>query len=132
MLFGALAALVKLFVRDYRGVALVLAYDGNSRSLLERGDEAYFIDQHAAHERLIYEKLKNKCEARTPLSQPMLMPYILTVNAQEFSFLTSQFAALRALGFDIDEFGGTSVKVSAVPLDLFGMDIEAFFREVLS
>ena len=42
--------------------------------IFERGDEAYFIDQHAAHERLIYEKLKNKCEARTPLSQPMLMP----------------------------------------------------------
>lgn len=100
--------------------------------IFERGDEAYFIDQHAAHERLIYEKLKNKCEARTPLSQPMLMPYILTVNAQEFSFLTSQFESLRALGFDIDEFGGTSVKVSAVPLDLFGMDLEAFFREVLS
>lgn len=100
--------------------------------IFERGDEAYFIDQHAAHERLIYEKLKKKCEARAPLSQPMLMPYILTVNAQEFSFLTSQFEALRALGFDIDEFGGTSVKVSAVPLDLFGMDIEAFFREVLS
>ena len=100
--------------------------------IFERGDEAYFIDQHAAHERLIYEKLKNKCEARTPLSQPMLMPYILTVNAQEFSFLVSQFEALRALGFDIDEFGGTSVKVSAVPLDLFGMDIEAFFREVFS
>ncbi len=100
--------------------------------IFECGDEAYFIDQHAAHERLIYEKLKKKCEARTPLSQPMLMPYILTVNAQEFSFLTSQFEALRALGFEIDEFGGTSVKVSAVPLDLFGMDIEAFFREVLS
>ena len=100
--------------------------------IFERGDEAYFIDQHAAHERLIYEKLKKKCEARTPLSQPMLMPYILNVNAQEFSFLTSQFEALRALGFEIDEFGGTSVKVSSVPLDLFGMDIEAFFREVLS
>ncbi len=100
--------------------------------IFERGDEAYFIDQHAAHERLIYEKLKKKCEARTPLSQPMLMPYILTINAQEFSFLVSQFEALRALGFDIDEFGGTSVKVSSVPLDLFGMDIEAFFREVLS
>ena len=110
----------------YRGVLF------ETYLIFERGDVAYFIDQHAAHERLIYEKLKKKCEARTPLSQPMLMPYILTVNAQEFSFLTSQFEALRALGFDIDEFGGTSVKVSAVPLDLFGMDIEAFFREVLS
>lgn len=110
----------------YRGVLF------ETYLIFERGDVAYFVDQHAAHERLIYEKLKQKCEARTPLSQPMLMPYILNVNAQEFAFLVSQFEALRALGFDIDEFGGTSVKVSSVPLDLFGMDLEAFFREVLS
>lgn len=110
----------------YRGVLF------ETYLIFERGDVAYFVDQHAAHERLIYEKLKNKCEEQTPLSQPMLMPYILNVNAQEFAFLTSQFEALRALGFDIDEFGGTSVKVSSVPLDLFGMDLEAFFREVLS
>lgn len=110
----------------YRGVLF------ETYLIFERGDVAYFVDQHAAHERLIYEKLKQKCEARSPLSQPMLMPYILNVNAQEFSFLTSQFGALRALGFDIDEFGGTSVKVSSVPLDLFGMDLEGFFREVLS
>lgn len=110
----------------YRGVLF------ETYLIFERGDVAYFIDQHAAHERLIYEKLKQTCEARTPLSQPMLMPYILNVNAQEFSFLVSQFEALRALGFEIDEFGGTSVKVSSVPLDLFGMDLEAFFREVLS
>ncbi len=110
----------------YRGVLF------ETYLIFERGDVAYFVDQHAAHERLIYEKLKQTCEARTPLSQPMLMPYILNVNAQEFAFLVSQFEALRALGFDIDEFGGTSVKVSSVPLDLFGMDLEAFFREVLS
>ena len=110
----------------YRGVLF------ETYLIFERGDVAYFVDQHAAHERFIYEKLKQKCEARTPLSQPMLMPYILNVNAQEFAFLVSQFEALRALGFDIDEFGGTSVKVSSVPLDLFGMDLEAFFREVLS
>lgn len=110
----------------YRGVLF------ETYLIFERGDVVYFVDQHAAHERLIYEKLKQTCEARTPLSQPMLMPYILNVNAQEFSFLVSQFEALRALGFDIDEFGGTSVKVSSVPLDLFGMDLEAFFREVLS
>ncbi len=115
--------------------AQTLTYQGvlfQTYLLFERGEEVYIVDQHAAHERLIYERLKKKCEAQKPLSQPMIMPYILSVNAQEFAFLTSQFEALRALGFEIDEFGGTSVKVSAVPLDLFGMDIERFFKEVLS
>ncbi len=100
--------------------------------LFERGDEVFIIDQHAAHERLIYERLVKKCEEKRAISQPVLMPYILNVNAQEFAFLSGQFEALRALGFEIDEFGGTSVKVSAVPVDLFGMDVEGFLREVLS
>lgn len=100
--------------------------------LYESGDDAYLVDQHAAHERLIFNKLKEKCEERSVVSQPMLLPFVLTVNAQEFSFLSLQFSVLRSLGFDIEEFGGTSVKVSAVPVDLFGMDLEAFFGEVLS
>ncbi len=100
--------------------------------IYEAGDCAYLIDQHAAHERLIYDRLRAKMEARAVVSQPMLMPYVLTVNAQEFSFLEKQFPVLREIGFDVEEFGGTSVKVSAVPADLMGMDLAAFFGEVLS
>ncbi len=112
-----------------------LAYKGelfHTYLIYEAGDCAYLIDQHAAHERLIYDRLRAKTEARTVLSQPMLVPYILTVNAQEYAFLEKQFPVLREIGFDVEEFGGTSVKVSAVPADLSGMDLEAFFGEVLS
>ena len=100
--------------------------------IYEIGDTAYFIDQHAAHERLIYNRLKEKWEKREIVTQPMLVPYILTVNAQEYQFLEKNFNVLREIGFDIDDFGGTSVKVSAVPLDLQDIDLKSFFEEILS
>ncbi len=97
----------------------------------EAGDCAYIIDQHAAHERLIYDRLREKTEKRAVVSQPMLVPYILEVNAPEFAFLQKNFPLLRELGFEVGEFGGTSVKISAVPSDLMGLDLKAFFGEIL-
>lgn len=100
--------------------------------IYETGDSAYFIDQHAAHERLIYNRLKAQWERREVVSQPMLMPFILGVNGQEFAFLEKNFPVLREIGLEIEPFGDSSVKVSAVPADLQGMDLDRFFREVLS
>ncbi len=100
--------------------------------IYEAGDDAYLIDQHAAHERLIYDRLKKKCKAREVVSQPMLVPYVFTVNALENSFLERNLENIRSLGFEIEEFGGMSYKVSAVPLDLQGIRLEEFFAEILS
>lgn len=100
--------------------------------IYEAGDCAYYIDQHAAHERLIYNRLREQCENRTVVSQPMLLPFIYTANGQEFAFLQKNFGVLRELGFEIAEFGGNSVKISAVPADLKDIDLGAFLGEVLS
>lgn len=100
--------------------------------LYEAGDCVYMIDQHAAHERILYEALKEKTERRAVVSQPMIVPFVISVNAQEFAFLQKNFNILRDLGFEIEEFGGTSIKISAVPSDLMGMDLESFFGDVLS
>lgn len=100
--------------------------------IYEIGDEAYLVDQHAAHERIIYDRLCEKAENRTLVVQPMLVPFVLDLNAQEFSFLEKNLSLLRDLGFEIGEFGGTSVKVSAVPADLKHIDLNAFFAEILS
>ena len=99
--------------------------------IYEIGDDAYFIDQHAAHERLIYNKLCARMESREVASQPMLLPFVLNVNAEEYAFLIRQLPILRELGFEAEEFGGTSIKVSAVPVDLQNIDLNAFFQEVL-
>ncbi len=99
--------------------------------LYETGDCVYLIDQHAAHERLIYNRLKKHIEERAVVSQPMLAPYVLTVNAQEFAFLQKQLPVLNEMGFDAEEFGGTSVRVSAVPAELKDISLESFFRDIL-
>ncbi len=100
--------------------------------LYEGGDEVYLIDQHAAHERLLFNKLTERLEKREPLSQPLLLPYTRSLTPQEFAFLSKNLEILRSFGFEIEEFGTSSVKISAVPVDLFGMDADAFLSEMLS
>lgn len=98
--------------------------------IYEIGDDAYFIDQHAAHERLIYNRLVDRVSSRNVLSQPMLMPFVLSVNSEEYAFIMKQLPLLKEL-FEAEEFGGTSIKISAVPLDLQRIDLDAFFGEIL-
>ena len=100
--------------------------------IYEAGDCAYLIDQHAAHERLLYDRLREKWENRAAVSQPMLVPFLLPVNGQEFAFLERNFPVLRDIGFEVEAFGDDAVRVSAVPADLMGIDLKAFFSEVLS
>ena len=99
--------------------------------IYEIGDDAYFIEQHAAHERLIYNRLVDRVSSRDVLSQPMLMPFVLSVNSEEYAFIMKQLPLLKELGFEAEEFGGTSIKISAVPLDLQRIDLDAFFGEIL-
>ncbi len=98
----------------------------------ESGDDAYIIDQHAAHERLIYDKLTARMQEKNVAQQPLLVPFVLRLNASEFLFLEKNFEILREIGFEIDEFGQNSVKVYAVPAILMDIDLSAFFAEVLS
>lgn len=103
----------------------------NTYLLYEEGDNVYIIDQHAAHERLIFNRLKEEMDSRTVVRQPMLVPYVLNLNREEFDFLSENTKTLEEIGFEIEEFGANCFKVSAVPLDLQNIDIGGFFTEVL-
>ena len=99
----------------------------NTYLLYEFGDAVYMIDQHAAHERLIFDCLKEKMDARKVIRQPMLLPYTLQVNSEEFTFLSEHIEELNEIGFEIEIFGAMSFKISAVPMDLQDIDLGAFF-----
>lgn len=110
---------------QFRGVLF------NTYLLYEEGDNIYLIDQHAAHERLIFDRLKEEMETRKVARQPMLIPYVLNLNREEFAFLSEQKSILEEMGFEMEEFGTNCYKVSAVPMDLQGIDLESFFGEIL-
>ncbi len=100
--------------------------------LYEVGETVYLIDQHAAHERLIYDELRKKMRERNIVRQPMLIPYIFSVNSVEAQFLESNLQLLRSMGFGLSVFGYCSFRVDEVPVNLQDIDIGAFMDEILA
>lgn len=98
--------------------------------LIENEDCLYFIDQHAAHERLIYDSLVNNIN--NDMTQSLLIPYVFETNLSEYDFMTRCVSQLQALGFDIVPFGNLSFKVSAVPYALIDINLDKFFMEILN
>ncbi len=104
----------------------------NTYILIEYGENMYMIDQHAAHERILYEKFTREYNSRTLAIQPLMFPYILTVNPTEEQMLADSLDEMRELGFDIDEFGDRTFKVSAIPMLLADINFNDFFSSFLS
>ena len=88
----------------------------NSYILVEQGDEAFLIDKHAAHERILFDILKQDQEAIS--SQVLLSPISCRLPAQYCGILLSNLPLLRSLGFDLEEFGDDTLLIRQVPMDL--------------
>ena len=100
--------------------------------LCEREGEFYIIDQHAAAERIAFEKLKkdyyvNHCVA----SQMLLIPQGIDLSLQERDALKDSHEAIKSLGFDIEPFGGNAFIIRAVPDILSGMDCSGLIKGLL-
>lgn len=90
------------------------------------------IDQHAAHERLIFDELIQKTNDGNIAVQQLLLPYVKTFSNVDFSRILDVISELKTLGFDIEEFGSNTIKVSAVPLVLSNIKFDEFFDGFLS
>ena len=104
----------------------------NTYLILQDGIDIYFIDQHAAHEKILFDKLYNSITEQKIISQPLLVPYVLNVNNQESDFLLSKIDILNEIGIEICEFGRNSFKVSSVPSFLIDLNLQTFFNEIFS
>lgn len=91
----------------------------------------YIIDQHAAHERMLYDKLTKEIESNYISSQILLMPQIIEISAQDASFLSEILPELQGIGLDIEEFGVNSFKVTAVPTIFCGFKFKNYIDELL-
>ena len=88
----------------------------NSYILVEQGEEAYLIDKHAAHERILFEKLKAEQEAIS--AQTLLTPITHRSSPDEIAILLDNQALLEELGFEIQEFGENTLLIRQIPMDL--------------
>ena len=104
----------------------------NTYLIIQWGDNMYLIDQHAGHERIRYDKLKAEYESGSIVVQPMLIPYVLSLNSEDCRIVEANLDAIRSVGFDIDEFGDKSYKISAVPAIVDGIDFDKFFSMFLA
>ena len=99
--------------------------------LVQFEDKFYMIDQHAAHEKVLYERTLKSLANKEITSQMVSPPLILTLSMQEAEKLSAYQDYFRELGFEIEPFGGKEYAVSAVPANLYGLAEKDLFLELL-
>ena len=99
--------------------------------LLDTPGGLRLVDQHVAHERVLYDRYLLRVEARQPVSQGLLTPILYESGASESAILESHLEELHAVGFDMERFSGNAFAISAVPPELVRHDVEAFLRKLI-
>jgi DNA mismatch repair protein MutL len=100
--------------------------------IIEQGSTMYVMDQHAAHERFLYEQISKKLSEKTDiLSQPVLSPSVLVVTPMEMSVIEENITLFTEFGFDIDKFGEKEIAIRAVPYLLKDAENTNFFLEIV-
>lgn len=99
--------------------------------LVQYQDKLFMIDQHAAHEKVLYERTIKGLEDKEYTSQMMNPPIIVTLDLRQENLLEENKESFSKLGFEIDPFGGREYAISAVPGNLFGLISKDVFLELL-
>jgi DNA mismatch repair protein MutL len=99
--------------------------------LISYQDKLLIIDQHAAHEKVKYERFMKQFQEHNILSQAINPPIVVTLSGRERECYIRHADDFEALGFMIEEFGGSDYAIRGVPLDLYGYGEKDFFQEIL-
>ena len=121
----------KLLKREIKADYKLIGQVFDTYWLVEFQDNLYIIDQHAAHERVLYERTLKEMKNKEFTSQYLSPPMILTLNMQEEDLLKTHMDRFTRLGFEIEHFGGEEYAIRAVPDNLFGIAKKELFIEML-
>lgn len=103
----------------------------NTYLIVETKEKCYLIDQHAAHERLLFDKFKNEVDKQSISTQMLLIPFNLNVNHLEKEFMDKNLQEIKNLGFLIEPFGNLSYKITSIPSILKNINLNYFFSSIL-
>ncbi len=115
------------FVKKYKIIGTLFA----TYILIQQNDDFYIIDQHAAHERVMYEKLVKEIRSGENIKQMLMIPEVVELKNNEISIVNANRKLFDKAGFEIEEFGGNSFKISAVPSEIAGVAIKELFYDLL-
>lgn len=118
---------VNIFEEEFKIVGVLF----NTYILIEKEKSIYLIDQHAGHERILFDKFMGEISSSNISSQILLVPYVLDLNINDFSFIKENKSRIENLGFELEEFGSNSFKITSVPLLLRDISLEEFFNLIL-
>ena len=99
--------------------------------LLDTPGGLRLVDQHVAHERVLYDRYLARIETHAPATQHLLAPILYERGAAESAVLESHLGELRAVGFEIERFSGNAFAISAVPPELVQKDVDGFLQKLI-
>ncbi|MCI9038922.1 MAG: DNA mismatch repair endonuclease MutL [Clostridia bacterium] len=118
----------KKTIPDYKFIGIAFS----TYIILELDKELYILDQHAAHERILYEKVKkNYYSEEEKDSQLMLLPDIINLSHKEMDIARENIEMFQKAGFTLEEFGDNTIKLSGVPNICIDLDTKELFLETL-
>ncbi|MGN6033678.1 MAG: DNA mismatch repair endonuclease MutL, partial [Thermomicrobiales bacterium] len=109
----------------------VLGQVGGTYIIAEGPDGLFMIDQHAAHERIMYEKIQDQMAAKSVDRQPMLDPMVVELSPEELTAFERSSEELNAIGFEVERFGEQSVVIRAIPALVQRVDIAERIHDIL-
>lgn len=112
-------------------VLRVLGQVGGTYIIAEGPEGMFLIDQHAAHERVMYEKILAQMQAKAVDTQPMLDPLVIELPPDELAIFDKSVEELNSIGFEVERFGEQSVIIRSIPALIKGVDIAERFHLIL-
>ena len=94
-------------------------------------EKMYIIDQHAAHERLLYEQIKEAYYSKEPNSQLLLLPILVELTSKEKLIVDQNFDMFEKAGFILEEFGENTIKISGVPNIGYDIEYKSMFKDII-
>ncbi len=112
--------------------ARVIGVFNKTYIIAEADNKLFMLDQHACHERVLYDEYTLSYHKQKILIQDLLVPYVLEVNSVEDEFIRKHISNLFVLGFKMETFGQNTYRVTSVPANLVNINFDNFFRDLFS